>query len=192
MKKLLLLVLTTIIFQNANAGNHIKCYFNKPVDTTVSTGVNAVYLNNCIADTLAAYLNRAKYSLDICMYDFEKTFSYNIATLDTIFAPKVAAAIDSAYARGLKVRFIYDSSNANTGLTLLDPGIHTMGSPQGSAYTIMHNKFVIIDAESPNPNDPIVWTGCLNWYYEQFNWDYNNVIIFQDSALAYAYTAEFN
>ena len=191
-KKTLLFSIAIFIFLGANAGNKIKCYFNKPVDTSVSTGVNAVYLNNCIADTLAAYISRAKYSLDICIYDFEKTFSYNIATLDTVFAPKVAAAIDSAYARGLKVRFIYDSGNANTGLTLLDPGIHTMGSPQGSNYTIMHNKFVIIDAASSNPADPIVWTGCLNWYYEQWNWDYNNVIIFQDSALAYAYTAEFN
>ena len=192
MKKGLLFFVCVIIFLNANAGNKIKCYFNKPVDTSVSTGVNAIYLNNCIADTLAAYIGRAKYSLDICMYDFEKYFSYNISTLDTVFAPKVAAAIDSAYAHGLKVRFIFDSSNANTGLSLLDTGIHTMGSPQGSNYTIMHNKFVIIDAESSNPNDAIVWTGCLNWYYEQFNWDYNNVVIFQDSALAYAYTAEFN
>ena len=191
-KTLLLFIVVVFTFLGANAGSHIKCYFNKPVDTTVSTGVNAVYLNNCIADTLAAYLNRAKYSLDICMYDFEKTFSYNIATLDTIFAPKVAAAIDSAYMRGVKVRFIYDSGNANTGLTLLDTGIHTMGSPQGPNYTIMHNKFVIIDAASADPSDPIVWTGCLNWYYEQWNWDYNNVIIFQDSALASAYTAEFN
>ena len=192
MKKILLLSVTVFIFLNADAGNKIKYYFNKPVDTTASTGVNAIYLNNCIADTLAAYLNRAQYSLDICMYDFEKTFSYNISTLDTIAVPKVAAAIDSAYARGVKIRFIYDSSNANTGLTLLNPGINTMGSPQGSNYTIMHNKFVIIDAESPNPNDPIVWTGCLNWYYEQFNWDYNNVVVLQDSALANAYTAEFN
>jgi len=192
MKKILLLSVAIFIFLGAQAGNKIKCYFNKPVDTSVSHGVNAIYLNNCVADTLAAYIGRAKYSVDICMYDFEKYFSYNISTLDTVFAPKVAAAIDTAYAHGLKVRFIYDSSNANTGLSLLDTGIHTMGSPQGSNYTIMHNKFVIIDAESPNQEDPIVWTGCLNWYYEQWNWDYNNVIIFQDSALAGAYTAEFN
>ncbi len=192
MKKLLLLSVAVFIFFGANAGNKIKCYFNTPVDTTASAGVNAVYLNNCIADTLTAYLNRAKYSIDICIYDFEKTYSYNIATLDTTFAPEVAKAIDSAYERGVKVRIIYDSSNANTGLQLLDTGIHTMGSPQGSAYTIMHNKFVIIDAGSPDHNDPIVWTGCLNWYYEQWNWDYNNVIIFQDSALSSAYTAEFN
>ena len=192
MKKLLLLSVFVFIFLGANAGNKIKCYFNKPVDTTASTGVNAVYLNNCIADTLAAYISRSRYSLDICIYSFEKYVTFSSSVLDTAFAPKVAAAIDSAYARGVRVRLIYDSSNANTGLTLLDTGIHTMGSPQGSAYTIMHNKFLIIDAQSPDAADPIVWTGCLNWYQEQFNWDYNNVIIFQDSALSAAYTAEFN
>ena len=192
MKKIFLLSVAVFIFLGANAGKKIKCYFNKPVYTTASTGVNAVYLNNCIADTLAAYISRSRYSLDICIYSFEKYVTFSSSVLDTAFAPKVAAAIDSAYARGVKVRLIYDSSNANTGLTLLDTGIHTMGSPQGSAYTIMHNKFLIIDAQSPNPTDPIVWTGCLNWYQEQFNWDYNNVIIFQDSALSSAYTAEFN
>lgn len=193
MRKTLFVVLFSLILPTAFAGNKIRFYFNKPVDTTVSTGVNAVYLKNCIADTLAAYLNRAKYSLDICMYDFEKTFSYNIDTLDTIFAPKVAAAIDSAYSRDVKIRYIYEASNANTGLSLIDTAhIHTLGSPQGSSYTIMHNKFVVIDAKSPDNSDPIVWTGCLNWYYEQFNWDYNNVVIVQDSALAKAYTAEFN
>jgi phosphatidylserine/phosphatidylglycerophosphate/cardiolipin synthase-like enzyme len=196
MKNILLCFIAVFIFLGASAQNKIKCYFNKPVDTTVSTGVKAAYLNNCIADTLAVYLSRAKYSIDICIYDFEKTIAWDTTTIDrtidTVFAPKVAAAIDSAYAHGLKVRLIFDSGNANTGLTLLDTGIHTMGSPQGSAYSIMHNKLVIIDAGSPNPGDPIVWTGCLNWYYEQWNWDYNNVIIFQDSALASAYTAEFN
>ena len=193
MKNLLLILFITLSLSPAFAGNKIRFYFNKPVDTTVSTGKNAVYLRNCIADTLVAYLNRAHYSLDICMYDFEKTLSYNIDTLDTVFAPKIAASIDSAYTRGVKIRYIYEASNANTGLSLIDTAhIHTLGSPQGTNYTIMHNKFVIIDAKSPDHNAPTVWTGCLNWYYEQFNWDYNNVVTIQDSALANAYTSEFN
>ena len=194
MKKYIFILICGLLSHSLFAGNKIKYYFNRPVYTTVSTGVNAAYLNNCSADTLVAYLNRAQYSLDICQYDFEKTWSYNIDTLDTVFVPKVAAAIDSAYARGVKVRYIYEASNANTGLSLLDTThIHTLGSPQGANYTIMHNKFVVIDAKSPHAaTDAIVWTGCMNWYYEQFNWDYNNIVVVQDSALASAYTAEFN
>ena len=164
LKKTTIVLALIFVFLNAKAGNKIKYYFNQPVDTTVATAVNAVYLNNCVADTIAAYINRAKYSLDICIYDFEKTISYDIATIDTVFAPSVANAINSAYTRGVKVRIIYDSSNANTGLDLLNSHINTEGSPQGSAYTIMHNKFMIIDANSTDPNDAIVWTGCLNWY----------------------------
>ena len=192
MKNILLLSFTLLFFTRVNAGDKIKYYFNQPVDNTVATDVNAVYLNNCIADTLTAYLNRAKYSLDICVYDFEKTASFSISTPDTVFAPEIAAAINNAYNRGVKVRWIYEASNANTGLTLINPAIHTLGSPQGSNYTIMHNKFVVIDGNSNDPGDAIVWTGCLNWYVEQFNWDYNNVVIFQDSALAHAYIGEFN
>jgi len=192
LKKTILLLAVALHALAAMADSHIKYYFNRGVDTTVATGVNAIGLNNCIADTLAAYLNRAQYSLDICVYDFDTTLSYNINVRDSLCAPKVAAAIDSAYRRGVKVRYIYEASNSNTGRYWLDTGIHTLGSPQGADYTIMHNKFVVIDAASPNAADPIVWTGCMNWYYEQFNWDYNNVVIVQDSALAHAYTAEFN
>src|ERR1700689_4176170 len=99
MKKSILFLSCIFIFLSAHAGNKIKYYFNQPVDTSVATAEKAVYLNNCIADTLEAYLSRAKYSLDICMYDFEKTYSFNISTVDTQFAPKVAAAINNAYAR---------------------------------------------------------------------------------------------
>jgi len=192
MKKLITFALILFFFGSAYAGNHIKCYFNKPVDTTVSTGVNAVYLNNCIADTLIAYLNRAQYSLDICIYDFDSTINWSSTVADTVFAPRIAAAINNAYARGVKVRYIYDGSSTNSGTYLIDTNIYMVGSPQGTDYNIMHNKFVVIDAKSHNPADPIVWTGCLNWYTEQFNWDYNNVVVIQDSALAAAYTAEFN
>nr|HMS52459.1 phospholipase D-like domain-containing protein [Chitinophagales bacterium] len=57
---------------------------------------------------------------------------------------------------------------------------------------IMHNKFVIIDAESPDPNDPIVWTGSTNFSDDQLNKDPNNVIIIQDQSLARAFTMEFD
>jgi PLD-like domain/Secretion system C-terminal sorting domain len=186
-KKLLILfvVLTSV---QTWAGNKIKYYFNQPVDTSISTGVNAQYLKNCSADTLIAYINRSKYTLDVCLYDFDT---------DTVvtrhYANDVADAINAAYARGVKVRWIYETSCGNTGLSLLNSAINTLGSPQGyPQYTIMHNKFMIVDAKSTNPDDPIVWTGCENWYTEQFNWDFNNIVIVQDSAFARAYLAEFN
>jgi phosphatidylserine/phosphatidylglycerophosphate/cardiolipin synthase-like enzyme len=161
----------------------IKIYFNQPVNTTVSTGVNAVYLNNCLVDTLIAYINRAKYSIDVAVYNYESSGVITIAT-----------AINNAYARGVNIRWIYngDTTISQTGLSLLNSNIHTLPSPITSAYGVMHNKFMIIDAGSANANDPIVWTGSANWTSTMFNSDVNNVIILQDQALAQAYTTEFN
>lgn len=164
------------------AGDKIKYYFNHQVDTTVSEGTKAIFLNQCLADTLVAYINRSKYTLDIAQYDYNQSNSY----------ANVANAVNAAYTRGVKVRWIYDGSSSNTGLTSLNAGIYTLGSPTSGSYGIMHNKFVLIDAYSTNPDDAYVWTGSPDWSLSQFNSDYNNVIIFQDSALAHAYTAEFN
>ena len=160
----------------------IAVYFNNPVNTSVSTGVNAVYLNNAFADTIVAYINRAKYSIDIAQYDYNQSSSYaNIAT-----------AVNNAYASGKKVRWIYDGSQPNTGLTLLNSGIHKLASPTGGAYNIMHNKFVIIDANSSNPDDAILCTGSEDWGVTQLNSDNNNLLFIQDSSLAHAYLNEFN
>ena len=51
---------------------------------------------------------------------------------------------------------------------------------------------MIIDANSSNLSDPVVWTGSFNFSRNQSDIDYNNIIIFQDKPLAQAYYAEFN
>jgi hypothetical protein len=55
----------------------------------------------------------------------------------------------------------------------------------------MHNKFVIIDANSANANDCILWTGSANWTDNQVNTDNQNVIIFQDQTLCRSHEIEF-
>ena len=165
----------------ASTGNKFTYYFSQPVDTSVRTGTPAVYLHSCLADTLIAYFNRAKYNIDIAQYEYTQGVYSNLAT-----------AINAAYTRGVKIRWIYDGAATNTGMTALNAGIHTLGSPTTSAYNIMHNKFVIIDGKSTNPNDALVWTGSADWTTDQFNKDFNNIVIVQDSALAHAYLAEFN
>jgi len=160
----------------------IKVYFNTGVDNTVATGPNAVELINLIDDTLISYINRAKYTLDLTIYDFDNSGISNIST-----------AINNAYSRGVRVRFISDGNNVATNLGVNDliPSINQLLSPTGGIYNIMHNKFVVIDAKSANPMDPIVWTGATNWSFGQINNDPNNVIIIQDQSLAKAYTLEF-
>ncbi|HXP50399.1 MAG TPA: hypothetical protein VN922_10610, partial [Bacteroidia bacterium] len=84
-----------------NITKYIKCYFTQPVDNTLSTtGINAVYCNNTIFDTLAAYINKAKYSIDIAQYEW-----ISLTGTDPILA-----AINAAYKRGVKIRYIEDYS----------------------------------------------------------------------------------
>ena len=178
-------LLLLILHNNTAFGQaKIKAYFNHPVNTSVSTGISAAYLpSGTMADTIVAYINRAKYTIDIAQYD------YNQDTYDGPYA-NIASAVNSAYSRGVIVRWIYDGGSSNSGLSALNSGIHTLPRPT-SSY-IMHNKFIIIDANSPNPMDAILCTGSEDWSSEMFYNDYNNILFIQDSALAYAYTAEFN
>lgn len=166
-----------VTFNYSGINDKIKIYFNQPVNNAVSSGVPAIYLNNCLADTLIAYINRTKYTLDVAVYNFSNN--------------QVATAINNAFSRGVKIRWIFDGEQQNSALTLINPNIDTLGRPDAD-NKYMHNKFMIIDANSSNIDDPIVWTGSANWTNQSFNTDANNVIIIQDKNLAQAYTTEFN
>src|SRR4051812_31443490 len=171
---------TKIFMTASNSSGIIKCYFVKTVDTSASVpaGNYAKQLLNTVDDTLAAYINRAQSTLDIAIYNLD-----NSAPATTIIN-----ALNSAYSRGVRIRLIYESSNSNTGLALLNSGIVTFGDLN---FALMHNKFAVIDVNSANANQPVVWTGSTNWTTDQLSIDANNVIVIQDQSLAIAYTMEF-
>lgn len=170
----------TFITQSASTGN-IIAYFNTPTDHSVSSGTHAMTLTNAIDDTLIAYINRAKSTIDFTMYNFTETGISSIST-----------ALNNANARGVTVRMIFDGSAGNTGVQNVDVAIKKIGSPTSSSYGIMHNKFIIIDAYDADPNVPLVWTGSTNLTDGQINTDPNSVVIIQDKSLAISYTLEFN
>lgn len=167
--------------QSLSTGD-IKAYFNRYIDDSYSSGTTAQFLNQVVADTLAAYMDRATTSLDVCIYNWDNSLN----------GTKILTAVNAAQARGVKVRVIYDGSTFNAAINNLNAQIPTRETPQGADYTIMHNKFVIIDANATNPNLPIVWTGSTNFTSEQLLQDANNVIIFQDQSLARGYKMEFD
>jgi len=165
----------------SNSTGNMKSYFVQTVNTSFAyPGNEARQLNQTSDDTLIAYINRAQSTLDIAIYNWNNASLSNIST-----------AVNDAKARGVAVRIIADGSTAQNGLLALSSNIPTIQSPQTSEYTIMHNKFVIIDANSANPNLPIVWTGSTNWTADQMINDYNNIVIIQDQSLAKTYTLEF-
>lgn len=164
------------------SSGEILAYFNSSYDAAYATEQEAQLLYHSIDDTLIAYINRAEYTLDLTIYDFDNSNISNISE-----------AINAAYDRGVRVRFISDAEQEATNLGVLDlnPAIQRIISPLGDSYNIMHNKFVIIDAFHEDPEKPIVWTGSTNWTDRQINRDPNSVIIVQDQTLAKAYTLEF-
>jgi phosphatidylserine/phosphatidylglycerophosphate/cardiolipin synthase-like enzyme len=163
----------------SNSSGTIKTYFTRPVDTTVSTGTKAIQIYRAVDDTCIAYINRAKQSIDVAIYNF------NVEGLSSI-----ANALNAAYGRGVVVRLVTDGGTNNSAIPDLNAGIGKIGRPVTTG--IMHNKFMVIDAYSTNPNDPIVWTGSCNWTDQNVNTDANNVLFIQDASLAKAYTIEFN
>jgi hypothetical protein len=153
----------------------IRPYFNRSVDNTFSNGVDAQNIGSGFADTISAYMDLAQSTLDICVYNASSGI--------------IANAINAAYDRGVSVRYIADDDAANMMLSNLNPNIPIVyrdPSPAG----IMHNKFIIIDANSTN--NSWILGGSTNWTTPSnlLN-DYNNMIFIQDEAIAKAYTLEF-
>lgn len=166
----------------SNSTGDIKVYFNTAVDHSYSNGVDAITLPNAIDDTLINYINRAKYSIDLTMYNFNNQGISNVST-----------ALKAAANRGVTVRVIGCGTTANLGIDeLAGSAVHVLIGPSSANRTgIMHNKFILFDTESADPNDPIVWTGSTNLTDDQVNLDANNVIIVQDQSLARAFKIEF-
>ncbi|WP_045687090.1 phospholipase D-like domain-containing protein [Hymenobacter sp. AT01-02] len=156
----------------------MRTYFTNPVNTTLALpGNTATYLaNGAVADTIARYISRAQQTLDIAVYNWN--------------SPVILAAVNAAQARGVQVRVIYENDNTNASISGLNAAIPRIG--RQTTQNIMHNKFVVIDANSTTPNQPWVWTGSTNWTPAQLSTDRNNSLAIQDQSLARVYTIEFN
>ncbi len=171
----------------SNSTGQIKVWFNNTVDNSVSTGTNAVFVNGSMDDTIINILDHALYSVDICIY--------NIDNINNIIT-----AINDAYARGVDVRVICDSGvdDFTYNSIIIGVGKKKKSPPDGSTnadgafYGIMHNKFIIIDAVSTDPDEPWVITGSMNYTDDQIKVDKQNIIAIQDQSLSKAYKAEFD
>lgn len=162
----------------------IKVYFNGDVDHDEATISEAISLGQDFPDTIIAYLDRAKYTVDIAIYNMDNQNG-------------VISAINAAYDRGVQVRLVTNEGMSDSNFNLIDIGPGNKikspegSTPNGSYYGLMHNKFVIIDSESENPADPILIAGSTNFTDNQLRNDPNNLIIFQDQSIARGFKIEF-
>ncbi len=164
----------------SNSTGEIKAYFNTQVNTNLATEKEAENIGNAMEDTLIAYINRAQETIDFCIYNIN-----NSGLSD------VSEALNSAHNRGVRVRFITSGSTSHSGADDLIDAIHVVESPVFQNSGIMHNKFVIFDAQSTNASQPWVWSGSTNLTYDQIESDANNMVFIQDQSLAKAYEIEF-
>jgi hypothetical protein len=167
---------TGIYSTASNSSGVIRPYFNHSVDNSFSNGIDAQNITTYFNDTIAAYMDLAQNTLDVCVYNASDA--------------TIGAAINDAHNRGVYVRYIADDDVVNSMLLSLDPNIQIIYRDPAPAG-IMHNKFIIIDANSTNKS--WVMGGSTNWTNPSnlFN-DYNNIIFIQDEAVAKAYTMEFD
>lgn len=161
----------------SNSSGAIKVYFNTETDESYANPTVATNIDDFMADTLAAYIGRASESIDFCIYNFDNS--------------KISDALNAAYDRGVAIRFITCGSTSHNSVYDLNNNIPVLERPEIAEGGIMHNKFVIFDANATDANAAWVWSGSTNLTPSQLTYDSNNMIFIQDQSLAKVYELEF-
>lgn len=150
----------------------VEVYFNQDSDPAFSNGPLPLSSSgDAVLDLLLSAIEAAQQSVDVCIYNINEV--------------AIVQALEAAYSKGVQVRLIAASATSNTALT--PPPAFPVIS--GNTWGLMHNKFVIFDAEDPERAS--VFTGSMNFTSQQIFSAYNNMVLLQDQALARAYTREF-
>jgi phosphatidylserine/phosphatidylglycerophosphate/cardiolipin synthase-like enzyme len=137
-----------------------------------------------IAHAVAAFLDGARYTLDVAQYDFN---------LGAETAAIVGDSFRRATSRGVKTRFIY---NVDHGLPIPVPpppepdaqliaSLPVDGKPIAGIPDLMHHKYVIRDGAD-------VWTGSLNWTDDSWSRQENVIAVVHSEAIAKAYRIDFD
>lgn len=158
----------------SNSSGEIRVCFNHSVDTTVASIENAQVSGVYTNDSIKAYIDKAQHTLDVAVYNHSDGL--------------ITSAINDAYNRGVRVRYITCESTATLALGSLNDGIPVLERPEGMG--IMHNKFIVVDA---NVFDSCwVLTGSTNWTSGQIFDDPNHLVMIQDQSVARTFEIEFN
>jgi phosphatidylserine/phosphatidylglycerophosphate/cardiolipin synthase-like enzyme len=137
-----------------------------------------------VAGEIATFLNQARESLDLALYDVR---------LESDAGALVLAALLAAEQRGARVRLVYNLSHPGPIPVPPPPGTRPDAIEALPIDTraiagipdLMHHKFCVRDG-----ND--VWTGSMNWTEDSWTRQENVVVRVPDAKpLAYAFTLDF-
>lgn len=144
-----------------NHADWCELYFTNPQDEVAWSGG--------LDEILVADIDRAGFLVDIAAFDLD--------------LQSVSDALVRASARGVQVRMVIDSDNADADQPqeLIKAGILVVEDDRSA---IMHNKFVIVD-------QVITWTGSWNFTENGTYLNNNNAIRFVSEDMARNYSDEF-
>ncbi len=137
-----------------------------------------------VCDRLVAFLDGARTSLDLAVYD---------AHLESPLAEKLLGALEAARTRGVTVRAVYnDDHRKNTPvppppeqpslLSQLAASVPSTAIP--GIPDLMHDKYIVRDADT-------VWTGSTNWTDDAWSLMENVIVTIPSADLAAAFTQDF-
>jgi len=158
----------------SNSSGEIEIYFNNAVKESVSLGAGPDGVTTEVMEkAIIAKIDAARAKIDYCIYNTHRQ--------------SIVDALMSAHSRGVQVRVIFnerlESSNVAIG------GSMPFGTLERVGDGLMHNKFLIIDADDEDRS--WVMTGSTNFTNEQMDIDPNHIVFVQDKNLAKAFEIEF-
>ncbi|MCS6962493.1 phospholipase D-like domain-containing protein [Thermoflexus sp.] len=122
-----------------------------------------------VVDSLIAAIDSARQTLDVAVYDIDLM--------------PVAEALLRARDRGIRVRVVTETDNADTkAIARLRAGGIPVVTDEREGY--MHNKFMVIDGER-------VWTGSMNFTDNDAYQNNNNAALIHSPDLARNYAIKF-
>jgi phosphatidylserine/phosphatidylglycerophosphate/cardiolipin synthase-like enzyme len=148
--------------------------------TTLTDGGQS---SSAVAREVADFVNGAKTTLDLALYDVR---------VETGSASLVLAALLAAHQRGVGVRLLYNVDHPGPIPVPPPPEtvpdalealpLPTLGVP--GVPDLMHHKYAIRDGE-------VVWTGSTNWTDDSWSRQENVIVRIAAPTLAHAYTLDF-
>jgi phosphatidylserine/phosphatidylglycerophosphate/cardiolipin synthase-like enzyme len=136
-----------------------------------------------VAERLAGFLEAARRSLDLALYDFD---------LLQPTARVVADAVVAAEARGVAVRLAFNVDSEKPppvfppprGEPSLIDSLDVPTKPIPGVPDLMHHKYVVRDGET-------VWTGSTNWTDDSWTRCENVIVVVGSREVAAAFTEDF-
>jgi cardiolipin hydrolase len=118
-------------------------------------------------------IRTCKYTLDVAIF--------------TLTNDKIAAAIEEAFKRGVKVRMIADDECCKMWgsdcLKLATIGVDLKTDDEVKYH--MHHKFAVLD-------NSVVVTGSFNWTVQAVKNNQENILFYENREIAARYTKEFD